>query len=219
MKGQATNKQVIFQPWIGKNYECKRNKLGIRLLVLGDSHYDDAPSDDDFSQDEDWKEFRKKHGEEKLTEFVLLKWGRDENIRYRFFTMVANVLLDSSGDRNRQNSKIWDDVAFYNYVSIVPWHENQDRPERPTDEQWINSKNPFNRVLKKIKPDAVLMLGKQLTDWVRYNHNHKEYKQLFVPYKNNDVNYLGIYHPRGGLAYKKANPAFKRLMEETRRCN
>lgn len=212
MKDGAKNGQVILQPWVGENYESESNEFsGTRLLVLGESHYGDAHSE--VNLDKEWASYKRIHGERQFTSFVVREWGQRKSSRY--FTVVANVLLNSSGLRTVQKAEIWNHVVFYNYVStILPWNLNEFRPRRPQDQQWRDSKHSFIKVLKKNKPDAVLMLGKELTGWVSENHKHKDHQQLFVPYKHNNVIYLGIKHPSGGLSYRTANPAFQQLLEE-----
>lgn len=204
---------MSFTPWTGNNYESPINKLsGIRLLVLGESHYRDDPSSEAFSQDPCWEPYMNEHGEENLTSFVVKRWGQD--LPFATYTKVANVLLNLyGGPRNAQNREIWDHVAFYNYVStLVP------KGDRPTDEQWQNSILPFDEVLNDKEPNAVLMLGKELTERVVNNHGHEEeYEQLFTPYEHNNINYLGIYHPSAfrWFSYDDANPAFQDLLTET----
>lgn len=208
---------IGLKPWIGKKYKSRKNHFsGIRLLVLGESHYRDDPSQVALSQDSGWEPYKNIHGEEQFTIFVLMTWGQVKP--FATYTKVANVLLETKGPRNPEKAEIWNHVAFYNYVSIVPWNENQVRPERPTQEQLEESMEPFIEVLNNLEPDAVLMLGTALTNWVSVNHNHNngECRDLFHPYINNDINYLGIKHPSGGLSYKLANPAFQRLVEQTR---
>ena len=134
MKRKATNKQVSLKPWKGKNYKKKRNHFsGIKVLVLGESHYRDDPSKKAFSQDPGWKPYKKKHGEDKFTWFVVEKWGLNQPTG--FFNEVANVLVNASGSRDTMNAKIWNDVAFYNYVStLVP-----------------NGKRPHNKSVAEFK--------------------------------------------------------------------
>ena len=188
---------VMFHPWVGSHYDSSDNYFAFRLLVLGDSHYNSAP--DDNYQDPD------------LTQKVVREWGQENE--YKFFTVIANVLLGrNGGSRDEKNSEIWEHVAFYNYVSsYVLWRQGDDRPRRPTPEQWRASKAPFERVLQSLKPDAVLMLGKELSDCVVYQHNHGNLK-MYHPYQYENIIFLGIYHPSSyGFPYNEAIPAFNEL--------
>ena len=207
--------EVTFHPWVGSHYEDSDNRFGFRLLVLGESHYNDAMNEND--QDPEWIEYRNSHGGEHVfTQFVVRKWG--QNRRASFFTIIAKVLSGSAewiDDDAR--SEILEHVAFYNYVSRhVPWYQDDDRPKRPTSEQWRGSKAPFETVLQSLKPDAVLMLGKELSDCVVNQHNHGNLR-MYHAYQHENINFLGIYHPssRRFFKYDKAIQAFNELIKLT----
>ena len=206
---------LTFHPWVGSHYKDSDNHFGFRLLVLGESHYNDAINEND--QDPEWIEYCNSHGgKSAFTQFVVHKWG--QNQRASFFTIIAKVLRGNAewiDDDTR--SEIWEHVAFYNYVSsYVPWYHGDDRPKRPTPAQWRSSKAPFETVLQSLKPDAVLMLGKTLSDWVVFQHNHGNLRMYHV-YQHENINFLGIYHPSvfGGFPYKEAISAFKKLIKLT----
>ena len=199
------------KPWIGNKYNSRNNHFsGLRLLVLGESHYRDDPTQEEFSQDPGWVPYKNIHGEEQFTIFVLMTWGQVKP--FATYTRAANVLLNTEGDRNPENAEIWNHVAFYNYVSTLVPNDGH-----PTEVQWQESMEPFITVLQNLEPDAVLMLGRRLTNWVSVNHHdHGEPVDLFDPYINNDINYLGIKHPSRGFSYERANQAFQDLLDATR---
>ena len=204
-------KEVKFHPWIGSYYWDSDNRFGFRLLVLGESHYSDAMNQDDM--DLEWIAYRNSNGGEHVfTRFVVCKWGQDKN--HRFFTKTANVLLRrGKANRDEANREIWEHVAYYNYVSsYVPWYKGDDRPERPSNEQWRQSKTPFEMVLEILKPDAVLMLSKPLTDWMISQHNGEDLK-IYQPYQHEQINFVGI---PGSGSYDKAIPAFQELIKLTK---
>ena len=205
-------KEVTFHPWVGSHYGSRENRFGVRLLVLGESHYNDTVNEGD--QDPEWIQYRNSHGGERVfTQFVVCKWG--QNQRASFFTIIAKVLSGSANwIDDDARSEIWKHVAFYNYVSnYVPWYQGNDRPERPTRELWQASKAPFEIVLQSLKPDAVLMLGKELSDWVISQHNHGNLR-MYHTYQHENINFLGIYHPssRRFFKYDEAIPAFNELI-------
>ena len=188
------------------------------MLVLGESHYDDTP--DGIDQHPDWVAVQESCGDQAFTRYVVNRWGKQQP--HSFFTMVANVLLGrgKGWHRDQKNAGIWDHVAFFNYVStFVPWEADQDRANRPDDDQWMNSKVPFENVLKSLKPDAVLMLGVDTSNWVSYNHNHHNFEQMYQPYEDNQISFLGIRHPSsfgGGVQYDIAVPGFQALLDQAR---
>lgn len=62
------------------------------------------------------------------------------------------------------------------------------------------------------------MLGSYLSSWVRDNHNHEEFENLYQPYVDNQISFLGIYHPRYGVRYERAVPSFIDLLNLSRHC-
>ena len=68
---------VTFHPWIGANYG-RKSQFGVRLLVLGKSHYNNDPEYSDCG----------------FTQNVVRNWG--QNQRARFFTIIAKILHGSA---------------------------------------------------------------------------------------------------------------------------
>lgn len=135
---------VTFHPWVGAYYG-RESRFGVRLVVLGESHYHENPefSDPGFTQD------------------VVCTWGQQQ--RHRFFTVIAKVLHGSEDwidDATR--SEVWEHVAFYNFVqSVVPGARTP-----PTFRQWCEAQTPFESVMQSLEPDAVLMLGWRLAEHI-----------------------------------------------------
>ena len=174
---------VTFHPWIGANYG-RESRFGVRLLVLGESHYDNNPEYSDCG----------------FTQEVVHDWAL--NNRARFFTIIAKVLHGSEDWIDDEvRSEIWEHIAFYNFVqSVVP------SPRKPpTFRQWREAQDPFDTVLKCLKPDAVLILGSRLSDHL-----------LNRP---DNVTFSAIVHPSSShFRYNEAIPAFKKLLTNTKRC-
>ena len=195
--------EVTFHPWVGSHYGSNDNHFGFRLLVLGESHYNNqAPNESHLGPD--------------LTKEVVCDWKQGE--KYPAFTKIANVLLGrNGGGRDEKTNGIWEHMAFYNYVSsCVPWYPDHDRAQRPTDNQWRESRVPFESALHKLEPNAVLMLGSDLSWWVKKLHRHVNFKENYQPYRHEQINFLGIYHPSARyFIYNEVLPAFKKLMELT----
>ena len=80
---------VTFLPWIGANFG-RESRFGARLLVLGESHYDNDPEYSDCG----------------LTQEVVRDWA--QNKRARFFTIIAKVLRGSEDwIDDEARSEIW----------------------------------------------------------------------------------------------------------------
>ena len=137
---------VTFHPWIGKHYG-RSSRFGFRLLVLGESHYDEELeyTDCDF------------------TRYVVRTWGQEN--RHKFLTIIANVLRGVEGwidDETRR--EIWKHVGFYNFVQSVV----SGPKVAPVFRQWCDAQGPFETVVQCLKPDAILVLGWRVSEHVLY---------------------------------------------------
>lgn len=173
---------VVFQPWVGKCYK-EVNRFGARILVLGESHYG---TQEDLSPD--------------FTIGVVEALARRE--RHPFFTKVSKVLLglDSSqwiSDEDR--SEVWDHVAFYNFVQCFV--SDQARV-RPGQDMWRDSSDAFLQIIEMLKPDLVLVLGKELGE--------------NIPNLHSDIEICVIQHPSTGFSYEKWNPLFSDALKRIR---
>lgn len=133
---------IVFEPWIGSKY-FSDNHFGLRVLVLGESHYGDV------------SETRSTV----TTEVVRLL---AQNERHPFFTKVSKVLLGLDGSTwldNHARGEIWEHVAFYNYIQGFV---GDDSRIRPSSDLWTFSKQPFLDVVQKLSPMVILVLGKEL---------------------------------------------------------
>ena len=150
---------VTFHPWIGANFG-RESRSGVRLLVLGESHYDNDPEYSNCG----------------FTQEVVRDWGQMQ--RNQFFTKIAKVLR---GHREWINddvrSEIWEHTAFYNFVQSVV-----SAPRTPpTFRQWCEAQAPFDSVLKSLKPDAVLILGSRLSDHVLNRPDNATFSAIVHP--------------------------------------
>lgn len=136
--------KVKFSPWIGNHYH--KGIKGKRILVLGESHYCENEKDAIPSLTID-----------------IIKDLFDENSLHEpyknTYTKFAKALEGS--DINFQDKKrIWNSVAFYNYVQ-VPISEAR---KSPTSEQFKGAEEAFFQVLEQLQPDYVLAWGQRLYD-------------------------------------------------------
>ena len=150
---------VTFHPWVGKQYG-RESRFGIRLLVLGESHYG-VDDDNDVAS---------------FTERVVREWGQQK--RARFFTIIAKVLRGSSDwIDDDARSEVWEHVAFYNFVQ-----SSVTAPRTPPEfRQWVEAQTPFETVLRTLEPDAVLMLGWRLEEHVLHQPENVSFETIAHP--------------------------------------
>ena len=184
----------FFYPWIGWRYEYprERNRYGLRLLVIGESHY--YPPEE-YTPDPVWDRIS--------TREVICQYIASHSLR--FYTFVANVLLErvEGGSRCPETREVWNDVAFCNYIQRL-----LQQGERPNDEDWNDAAVPCEEVIRQLKPDAILIVGYGVKDSID-NHN----AICGIPYK-------AIMHPRAWSSrrytYDDAIRKFRKLLEEAK---
>ena len=131
----------MFEPWVGAEYWNGGFK-GVRLLILGESHYGDAGTE-----------------HPQFTKDVVRQWGQQN--RLAFFTKIAKLALGRAAGvwiTNEERSAFWEQVAFYNFVQkFVP-----EARHRPSPEMWDHACEPFQKVIETLKPHVILVLGQEL---------------------------------------------------------
>jgi hypothetical protein len=89
-----------------------------------------------------------------------------EDDRHAFFTTTAKLVLGLAGENylsDEQQREFWDRVAFYNYVQDFA---GETPSGDVTPEMWEDARAPFLTVVNELEPDAVLILGKGLSEHV-----------------------------------------------------
>lgn len=127
------SKQVVFHPWVGDNYGNASKKV----LLLGDSHYDEIEPYDDYTSD------------------IIRKWCFELKKPGRFLTGIIWTLFGNCDNLEDKYSY----VAFCNYVQkMMPGPRVS-----PKDEDYISAQKPFVEVLEKLSPDLVVSFGDNMT--------------------------------------------------------
>lgn len=127
---------------------------GVRLLVLGESHYEEVSEE---------REFRDVDAEPTHTHEMVIRWGsRPEEGRQVFFANLYTVLSGKPwAPDDPELEAFWNSIFFYNYVQkLVPGGARH----APSASMWTDAEKPFRAVLEEINPDAVLVLGQRLWD-------------------------------------------------------
>lgn len=88
---------------------------------------------------------------------IIEKWAMGEKA-IRFFTVAAR-LLGADANSRATRMEFWNQVAFYNYVQGIVGNSAR---QRPTEAQWSSARAPFTDVLDELKPEVVVVLGREL---------------------------------------------------------
>ena len=191
-------KQVKFKPWVGANYQA-RQLFGKRVLIVGESHYnEDGIYDDNLTS--------------KCVDQFELR-GETSNRTYR---MIPPALLGkfSTNDLSRdERVKFWNGVAFYNYIQEIV----HDGPGgKRTNKQWSDAVAPFYEVIETLKPEWIIVFSVAVGDKLpRTNAVEKDVEGLrCVEYTlaSGGKSLLAVLtHPTGGLAYQDAHDTIAKL--------
>jgi hypothetical protein len=167
-----------------------------RLLVLGESHYDSEWKDSaDYTQ--------------RLVQ---------DRCRVRFLTRIARVV--AWGEPTDGTDAVWRRIAFYNYIQSLV---GDDARIPPSERQWDAAREPFLRVVEKLRPSRVMVLGispGRLWDHVKENGcagaevvvGNESRRVFFVRCGETDVPMLPIAHPSSGrFLYSRWGPWAKQL--------
>lgn len=119
----------------------------IRLLIVGESHYDEGepPPPDQMAS---------------FTIDIVTRWGAKAEGYKRFFGNIYATFNDHGAHWSSDEFKrFWNSVYFYNYVqSFVHGGSG----ERPTAKQFSDSADAFHVALDDIKPEAIVVMGRQV---------------------------------------------------------
>ena len=137
-------KLVHYVPYVGENYSDGLIN-GVRLLLVGESHYEDAglPLE-----------------ESRL--FTLNNFGDYVDPSYNpandktFFKRVGQLPTLKEDPSPEQVADVWRRIAFTNFLQRSVGKQAADRP---TSENWKSGEPALREIVNRLKPDAVLFLS------------------------------------------------------------
>lgn len=130
-----------FDPWVGSRYRTD-GLSGVRVFILGESHYGDAGTES-----------------RSFTAEVVREWGQEK--RLRFFTLTQKLVLGLGPGwvPSEERAEFWERVAFYNFVQCFTGPEPR---YRPIEDMWQSAAQPFLETLSELKPHLLVVLGFEL---------------------------------------------------------
>lgn len=140
---------VRFLPWIPRSPFPRLG--GVRLLLLGESHYEE--------DHEDWH-FHDADARPDLTRKIIAEWGLHPASRRPFFANLFTMMTGQPWSAAAAElAPFWNSVFFYNYVqTLVP----EGARHAPTKTMFASGGPAFREVLEQIRPEAVIVLGRRL---------------------------------------------------------
>ncbi len=201
---ELQGKGVKFLPFVGDQYWYgisfndngelvlgTKEKLGKRVLVLGESHY----CDEDLS-DEELSSFTRNVLDCYLNSEERYSWMRTfVKFERALFNKVTNI-------KDRKN--IWNHLMFYNYLQR-PLHGIRMAGDL---EDYKDAADPFFAILNMYKPDYIIVWGRRLFANLPYENGVEGEYMPSVDmnswrYKidGNTIKILPIYHPSVGFSW------------------
>lgn len=136
-----------FEPWIPSGDGPRLE--GVRLLILGESHYEE-PAAGVFNHTVEDVAFTQK---------VVRRWGARPEGRQRFFANLFEVMTGESWSLDADHDRLWRHVFFYNYVQFLVCGE---KGRTPSAQEFERSGAAFRSVLEQVRPEGVLVMGARL---------------------------------------------------------
>ena len=187
-----------FRPWVGPNYA--EGLDGLRVLVLGESHY--VKPEWDF-------------GDEQTIRSI-----QDNAIgdgKYAFFTKAAKLILGRFDDLPHEvRIDFWNRVAFYNFVQESV---GLDPRMRPTAAMWEAAQPRFLEQLEVLKPHCVVVLGKRIWQSLPVASDQRMQPYEMKMYTTGQGTVVASYtnHPSwAGFSYAPVAPRIEALLKEAR---
>jgi hypothetical protein len=140
---------IYFAPWRGAEYD-KGGLLGRKVLIVGESHYDEWDEDDGRGMVK--HELSRSFTQECVQEIV------DGEKGARYWNTVRNR-LGGAAHEVQPSSTFWNKVAFYNLIQS-PVEGGPRR--RPTYQQWIAAAPALIEAIAMLRPDRVVFTGLHL---------------------------------------------------------
>jgi hypothetical protein len=192
------NAGVKCLPFVGGEYQ-KNGPGGLRVLILGESHYNDNG------------EFGPQFTREVMED--ILNGVTDPH--YAIYTKIATLFSRNLTDRLGHRARFFKTVAFYNFIQSAVSGPRVP----PTAEMWKAARGPFEAVLGCLKPELVLVLGVKLWKEIKIPRkklppvklgNGKEAPMGYYTIDRHRCQFFRINHPSSrGFCYDVWRPALK----------
>ena len=135
-------------PWIGSNYFKSNN----RLLIIGESQYAQGDTEQAYKED---------LGRVKEIDFTRNAVLQTQIQNHYKHPALDNLLKSLLGNGSIDKEKLWNEIAFYNFVQRVVDYSSFDgkKTEQPTIEDFDQGWKVFVELVKILKPTDCIFIG------------------------------------------------------------
>lgn len=205
---------MFFLPHIGRHY-LYSPLFGKRILVLGESHYCDRGCIDCGAA---------RHGDcARFTQKVIADYLNPANEREGWMNTYLKFERSLVGHEteNGESRRIWDSVAFYNYLQVAMGGPR----EAGQQDQYQNAATAFIEALETLRPDLVIVWGMRLWNALPSGEMWCGGTKVVVEgyevqngfYRLNDglkVRAFAVYHPSAGYDWAFWHKVIVRFLDE-----
>lgn len=178
---------TVREVWVGDRYN-KGFFLGKRVLVLGESHYEWEGRDIPTSE---------------MTIYCVKTHIQDRSKRAPVFWRKIDEMFFGYEPTLNEKEELWSSLAFTNYVARVL----EDRKSRPTLAMWRESEEEFKRLLMTIRPNFVLVLGREL--WTHLPPENTKGPEITGAKRSETCYYTMNELGSRALAYSTDHPSYR----------
>lgn len=137
---------LLFQPWIGKQYG-NESIFKIPILIVGESNYTD-----DIDKEKPHSTFT-----HRLIDRII-----DGCWKHNFFSNIQRTFVENANTQELK-AEFWHSVAHHEYIQ--DWLPSPGIA--PDEEMWQKAKPTFKEVVAELKPKCILFVSKRVYDQVK----------------------------------------------------
>jgi hypothetical protein len=150
---------VYFTPFVGDEYD-KGLVDGVRVLLLGESHYGIASGEEGCGRDCTQYNFDGYTDE-----------SCDIDNQHQFFKKLPRIVARNPAITAPESAAAWRRVAFSNFVQEFV---GANARMRPSGQQWKQGQLALAELAKKLRPNVILVLGAQLWNHITEGQSSNE---------------------------------------------
>ena len=192
-----------FIPYIGKNYQTG-NILPRRLLILGDSHYCGECAQCGIKGMADSNGFGcLNFTREVVAKYLEYRQGKRSHESWMNTYLKFEKALAGHETDDAESLKIWNSVAFYNYIQTAYISESR---QAYTSDDYAQSFPYVKKVMNDLNPDVIIVWGNRL--WSNLpNENWRDGGVVSAAGIEEDFGYYSLSNGKKVLTIRVTHPS------------
>ncbi len=143
-------KNIYYQPWIGKNYSISKKKI----IIVGESFYNWGKNESEK------EEIDKRTNKQNFVRNLIKEHGFPNTLEYnmkkgKLFINVEKTLLSKNNVEISESEALWESVVYHEFVQ----RPLSDRSERPNNQDYREGAEYLVSLIDILIPEFILFLG------------------------------------------------------------